>query len=135
MFKCCHDYDGGLNDDDSVVNNDDSGVNDDDGRVNDDDGGDIDDDDGVNDDIDDAHLSSDDIIIVIRVDDDTTSVSSNFVRRLFSPGWRWGAKHQFRSIPDDANDDDDDDNDEAILSGVSFSRLKWVCKRPIPHYS
>ena len=89
----CHDYDVGANDDidDDGVIDDDGGVNDDERSVN-----------HVNDDID--HLSSNDIIIVIRVNNYSASFSSNFIRRLFSPSWSWGAKDQFCSIPDHNGD-------------------------------
>ena len=49
---------------------------------------------------DDNDLSGDDIVIVVRVDDDPASVGGNLVRRLLSPGRGWRAEDQFRPVSD-----------------------------------
>ena len=52
---------------------------------------------------DDNDLSGDDIIIVVRVDDDPASVGGNLVRRLLSPGRGRRAEDQFRPVSDCEN--------------------------------
>ena len=49
---------------------------------------------------DDNDLSGDDIIIVVRVDDDPASVGGNLVRRLLSPGRGRRAEDQLRPVSD-----------------------------------
>ena len=49
---------------------------------------------------DDNDLSGDDIVIVVRVDDDPASVGGNLVRRLLSPGRGRRAEDQFRPVSD-----------------------------------
>ena len=48
----------------------------------------------------DNDLSGDDIIIVVRVNDDTTGVGGDLVRRLLSPGRGRCAEDQFRPVSD-----------------------------------
>ena len=49
---------------------------------------------------DDNDLSGDDIVIVVRVDDDPASVGGNLVRRLLSPGRGRRAEDQLRPVSD-----------------------------------